>query len=261
MIFSELAFIYNNMSKQVIKLFFDHQKELKTRKPICVLKPEIVEEELPVINFSDIDDTLNKGIFMYDYDLYYYLDSLTADEYQYIMNNIQNYSDEIQQTLKPKFTPLITEEIAKRINYKLVDLTDEKIEEHRLKKAIHLEEEVHKATQNYVPPLRPSGKIDNELIEKTKLLELENKRLGEALNQKVASKTYIPPALRNQNNPKVLEIKEIIQNIENEIYSIREKIDKEDELWKQRCKDDYRQQCRIKQMSVVQEEIFSFTEV
>ena len=250
------------MSKQAIQSYFQHLREVRNRKPIR--KPKVVVEEVlvPVENFSDVDDVLIKGIFMYDYDLQYFLDSLDYNQYEHVMQNLNIYPKRITEYIvNPKPIPLVTEHISKTITCKIIDLTNEKIEQQEYEEALRKEEEFQNALANYIPPPRPAGKVEEELNAKLALLEHENKRLGEALNQKVVSKTYVPPHLRNQTNPKVLEIKANIQKIENEIYSIREKIDKEDELWKQRSKDEYRQEYKKQKMRALQQESIDTAEM
>ncbi len=249
------------MSKQAIQSYFQHLREVKNRKPIR--KPKIVAEKVvePVENFDDIDETLMNGIFMYDHDLQYYLDSLDDKQYEHIMKNLNKYPKRITDFICPAFNRLVNEDVATTLSFKIVDLTDEKIEQQEYEEALHEEEAFQHALSMFVPPPRPAGKTDDELKNKLSVLELENKRLGEALNQKVASKTYVPPHLRNQTNPKVLEIKANIQNIENEIYSIREKIDKEDELWNQRSKDEYRQEYKKQKVLALQQAVTNTAEM
>lgn len=251
----------DKMSKQAIHSFFQHAREVKNRKPIR--KPKVIVEEviIPVENFDDVDETLMHGIFMYDHDLQNYLDSLDDKQYEHIMKNLNTYPKRIIDFLNPAFVPLVTEYVASKLTLKVVDLTDEKIEQQEYEEAVREEETFQHALSNFVPPPRPAGKAEEELNTKLSLLELENKRLGEALNQKVVSKTYVPPHLRNQTNPKVLEIKAIIQNLENEIYSIREKIDKEDELWNQRSKDEYRKEYKKAKVLALQTSVINMAEV
>ena len=136
------------MSKQAVHSYFQHLHEVKNRKPIR--KPKVVVEKVvePVENFSDIDDILHKGIFMYAYDLEYYLDSLDEKQYEHVMQNLNTYPKHIIDFLNPTFTPLVTEHLAKIITCKIVDLTDEKIEQQAYEEAL-LQEEAFQLALTY----------------------------------------------------------------------------------------------------------------
>ena len=148
------------------------------------------------------------------------------------------------------------------LRYRLVELTDEMMEQERLRQAIRDEEEYRRALDVFVPPPRPNGIIDRmyqSRIQQIKNMEIEfqnainsNQSFGRTPGR------YVPPSIRNQTPkdlpPFALRIKENIERTKTELDVLTYKLDKQNELWKEICKHDFYREYHEDKMSKMLEE-------
>lgn len=229
--FYSFKVILEKMSKQAIKMYFDNAR--RSKKMSRVQPVQIVnQEEIYIVDQAKLEEALenlkNCNI-EYAEQILLYFTSLDEEEYEYVLSKKNELSPELQNLLWPERIRL---NFSKKL--KLVDLTDQ-MQTDILKKQIkERNKKLDELCANKEIAARPSGELDSKLIKLKESLEKSERNLEDVLKN-VKPKTYVPPAMREkmaEMDPKVVQAKNDIQKIKNEITSTEVNIGIQNAKWK-----------------------------
>ena len=160
------------------------------------------------------------------------------DTYEEIYNSRHKYPDRVLYQIEPRdYTR------SKKVSFKLNDLTDKDMdrirEELREKNEKHFEAEweKHKKTLE-----RPEDSVDHDADEVWRMLDI----LKHALDSHLKSRgiKYVPPSMRSKGTVvdfKQKQLEEKIAELENEFKKRMEAVEKEDTIWFEHKKNEFRQ--------------------
>ncbi len=238
------------MSKQAIKSYFQHGKELRMRASVPKVKVDDENEEVYVVDQTKLDEAfaiVQDCNLIYKEEILIYFRNFDQEEYDYILSRKNDLSPEMQNLLWPEPIKLNCP-----TKLKLVELTDEMYTNILKKQVKERNKKLDDLVKDIEVPSRPSGELDLQLSKLQERLEKEEKRLEEALKN-TKPKAYVPPAMRQKMievDPKIVELKNRIQTIKNEITSTQLNIETQNGRWKSDRLFEIRQEMELEMLEL-----------
>jgi hypothetical protein len=157
---------------------------------------------------------------------------LREEVFKRIMDNIETYPEFVRQVLTQAFnpTPLSNGKI------KLVELTDEHMEQIEIQKEKEFDDKFEEEWQKYKQEIgltRPESSVDEKYTELYEKLQDMKKKLEDE-QKKPSEKKYVPIHLRGKEPTIPAEVEKIqktISEIENEIVKVKKEIQQEEHNW------------------------------
>ncbi len=218
-------------------MYFEKARRLKeSRSKIVPIVEEYVVDQTKLHNafetLSELDPVIPDRIIEY-------FENLDEEEYEYVMTRKNELSLETQNILWPDVLL-----VGMKSKIKVVEMTDQMYDEMRRKEKRLLNKKLEELVSKELIPERPPSEIDS-MLQKfgEKLIESEKSLEDFLKNNK--PKAYVPPAMRQamiDSDPKVVQMRNMIKNIKNEINSIQINIEKLNEAWR----DDKRHEIKQK---------------
>ena len=192
-------------------------------------------------NFPYYDKLLMRDWFTDDTEILELLNLADNDTYDEIYNSRHKYSDRVRFQIEPADFSR-----TKKVTFKLNDLTDKELDNIQEEARKNSEKEFEAEWEKYKETLeRPEDEVDQEADEAWRLLESLKYSLESHLKTKQIK--YVPPSMRGKDTVvdfKQQQLEEKIGELENEFKKRMEAVDREDTIWFEFKKNEFRQAMR-----------------
>lgn len=189
-------------------------------------------------SFKYYDEILSRDWFTSDDDIVELLEQIDDLTFREIYSSRDKYSDRVRYHIDP--SEYCRNE---KTTFKVIDLTDKDLEgireDLREKNEKHFEAEwaKHKETLE-----RPEDSVDHDADEVWRLMDAIKNALESHLKSRGIK--YVPPSMRATGtvlDPKQKQLEEKIAELENEFKKRMEDVDREDTIWFEVKKNEFRQ--------------------
>lgn len=217
------------MNKTLLQKFFEYQEEPIEETPV---------EEIPVEEDTSFEDEMNEYDFILKttsfLDRQHIADCLwdaSEELFKEIVNRKNTYPEDVQKVIYEIVTPVLRKSrwSVRILTQEESDLREFKERKEKKKQRDELWE-AYKSTHNPQPPL---GYLDEELDVIHLRLQSTKKELEEAKKKAITGK-YVAPSAREkivESNPRVLQIRSVIQTLENEMETQKQLIEQSHNEW------------------------------